>query len=294
MTSTNRALRCLVTGTMLLIAIASTPGVDLEARFRLSNLEFDRDRVLTDRSLPGDRLDWGVSALVRQPLSDQLSVAFEYDTDQVLRNTVYARLSYVDSFFSVAVGPFFGILNGGGSFLKSGLSTTVTLFAPGIAIATLRSDTSLSGRLVVPGDYIQEQSELSLGFYVPNAIPTFYVRSRRFSYRAADGGENVDRLVAYGLETRMFQKNTPYRITIDFAYQSGARVFGDPATGTQIEHGFGALAVGTAVSADLFDRWSAHVDLQSAIFLFGTGELLGASRGDAFLFRLTTGVAFSL
>ena len=294
MMRTNRALRSYAAATLLLVVIASIPGVDLEARFRLSNLEFDRDRVVTDQSLPGDRLDWAVSALVRQPLSDQLSVAFEFDSDPVLRNVVYARLNYIDSFFSVAVGPFFGLLNGGGSFVKSGLSTTVTLFAPGIAVATLRSDTSLSGRLVVPGDYIQEQSELSLGFYVPNAIPTLYVRSRRFSYRAEGGGENVDQLMAYGLETRVFQKNAPYRLTVDFAYQSGSRVFGDPATGARVEHGFGALVVGTAVTAELFDRWTAHVDLDSAIFLFGTGDLLGASRGDKFLFRITTGIGLSL
>ena len=294
MMRTNRALRSYAAATLLLVVIASIPGVDLEARFRLSNLEFDRDRVVADQSLPGDRLDWAVSALVRQPLSDQLSVAFEFDSDPVLRNVVYARLNYIDSFFSVAVGPFFGLLNGGGSFVKSGLSTTVTLFAPGIAVATLRSDTSLSGRLVVPGDYIQEQSELSLGFYVPNAIPTLYVRSRRFSYRAEGGGENVDQLMAYGLETRVFQKNAPYRLTVDFAYQSGSRVFGDPATGARVEHGFGALVVGTAVTAELFDRWTAHVDLDSAIFLFGTGDLLGASRGDKFLFRITTGIGLSL
>lgn len=275
---------------LLLVAAAQLPALEIKGTFDISNLDFARDRTAVETSLPGSDFLWGVGLSGTQQLNEQTLVTMEYANDPILRNVIYTRLQYTDAFFRVTIGPFFGLFNAPDTLLQSGLSTSVQLFAPGIATVGLRSDTSLSGRLVVAGDYIQERSELSLGFFVPNALPTVYVRSKRYSYKTPDG-ENVDSLTEYGLETVVFQKNIPYRITIDFAYHYAARQFVETATTT---HGYGALVLGTDVEATIADLFTLLLDLETSIYTFGTDFLVGAVRTDTFLFRARIGFSLPL
>jgi hypothetical protein len=276
---------------VLLLALAAAGAAtafEAGASFDIGNLDFARDRDSTATSLPGDRYLWGVSVYGNQQLSDQLAIDLEFRNDPVLRNVGYTLLTYTDRFFSLRLGPFFGLLNSPTTILQSGLSTTVRVFVPGIAVLSLRSDNSLSARLVVAGDYIQEQSELSVGFFVPNAIPTVYARTRRYTWKTATG-EAIDSLSAYGLETDIFQKNIPYRVVLDFAYHANSRTFVEATT---LSHSYGALVLGTDVSVELFDRLTAHLELESSIYMFGRDELVGQSSADRFLFRLSTGASW--
>lgn len=266
------------------------PAIEIGGTFDLSNLDFSRDRESTATGLPGDTYLWGITAFGEQQLSDQLALELRYTNDPVLRNLGYTLLTYTDQFFSLRIGPFFGLFNSSDTILQSGLSTTVELFVPGIATFTLRSDNSLSGRLVVSGDYIQEQSELSVGFFAPNVLPTLYARTKRYTYKT-DLGENIDSFAAYGLETDIFQKNIPYRIVLDFGYQSAGRTFVEAATVTQT---YGAIVLGLEAAVTLFDAFTLTTNLQSSIYVFGTDDLVGQSSADQFLFRLSTGLSYQL
>lgn len=284
-----RPVRLVATIVLLVTVSGALSAFELGAYFDLSNLDFARDRPVSATTLPGDSYLWGIAVTGDQELSDELRLALSFRSDPVLRNVGYTLLTYTDRFFSLRLGPFFGILNSPNTILQSGLSTTVELFVPGIAVLTLRSDNSLSGRLVVTGDYIQEQSELSVGFFVPNAIPRVYVRTKRYTWKT-DAGEAVDSFSAYGLETDIFQKNIPYRVVLDFSYQDTTRSFVEATTTT---HRFGALVVGTEVSIELFDRLTLTADLESNVYAFGRDALVGQTVADRFLFRLRTGLSYS-
>ncbi len=277
---------------LFLFLFASLPlaALELGATFDLSNLEFDNDRPVTATSLPGDSYLWGLSMTGAENLNADTTVELVYQNDPVLRQIVYTRLQYTDQFFRISVGPFFGLLNAPDTLLQSGLSTTVELFAPGLARIGLRSDTSLSGRLVVAGDYIQERSELSVGFYVPNALPTLYIRSKRYTYKTSTG-ENVDSLTAYGLETDVFQKNIPYHVTLDFAFQSRSLAF---VAGSTTTHAYGAIVLGTDIRAQVTESLSVHLDLESSIYTFGTEFLVGTVNTESFLFRARLGASVIL
>jgi len=272
----------------LFIYLAPVSAFEIGAYFELSNLDFARDRASSATGLPGDAYLWGIRAVGSEELSDQLSLNLEFSSDPILRNIGYTLLTYDDQFFSIRLGPFFGILNAPSTILQSGLSTTVRLFVPGITVLTLRSDNSLSGRLVVTGDYIQEQSELSVGFFVPNAIPTAYVRSKRFTWKT-DDGETVDSFTAYGLETDIFQKNIPFRVVHDFSYHDLSRSF---IAATTTTHSYGALVLGTDISVELFERFTIDTALESSIYTFGRDDLIGEISADTFLFRMSTGVSY--
>ncbi|MFW6312755.1 MAG: hypothetical protein ACOC2N_02605 [Spirochaetota bacterium] len=279
--------RILAIALLFLVILAPVSALEIGTYFELSNLDFGRNRASTATNLPGDAYLWGIRAVGSERLADQLSLNLEFASDPILRNIGYTLLTYDDEFFSIRLGPFFGILNAPATILQSGLSTTVTLFVPGIAVFSLRSDDSLGGRLVVVGDYFQEQSELSVGFFVPNAIPTVYVRSKRYTSKTTEG-EMVETFTAFGLETDIFQKNIPYRAALDFAYQGVSRSFVAADTST---HSYGALVLGTDASVD-FERFTISAELETSIYTFGRDDLIGEVSADRFLFRLSTGVSY--
>ena len=283
-----RRLLCGLAAAVLLTHAAW--AIEVEATFDLGNLDFSRTRAETDTSLPGDVYIWGIHARARQPLAPQLALDFEWAADPILRNVVHARLEYTDRFFAVRFGPFFGAANSPGNILQSGLSTELEFYVPGVIVVSLRSDTSLSARLVVPGDYIQEMSAVSVGFYAQNALPTLYAENRRYTSRTA-GGELVDSVTAYGLRSPIFQKNAPYRIELDFSYQAAAKTFVDP---TPTTHAYGALVLGTAVEIDLPWRITLLAGMESSMYLFGREALLGSASADRFLFRMSTGARISI
>jgi hypothetical protein len=282
--------RLFLTALLLVTGASLAAAFEVGAYFDLSNLDFSRNRPSTATTLPGDTYVWGVALNGRQQLSDELTLDLSLSSDPVLRNVGYSLLTYRDRFFSLRLGPYFGILNSPSTILQSGLSTTVEVYVPGLTFLGLRSDNSLSARLVVPGDYIQEESELSIGFFLPNVIPTIYVQSKRFTWKT-DAGEAVDALTAYGLEADIFEKNIPYRIVLDLAYHDVSRSF---LEATETTHSYGALVLGSELSAELFERVSLLVDLESSIYMFGRDALLGSVKADEFLFRLRTGISYEL
>ncbi|MFW6213132.1 MAG: hypothetical protein ACOC8L_09545, partial [Spirochaetota bacterium] len=265
-------------------------SLDLSLNVNFSNFDFARDRAVDATSLPPSDLMWSVGASGTQELAEDVFVDFAYRDDPVLRRQFFTRLQYTDEFFRFVFGPFFGLWNAPDTILQSGLSTTVELFVPGLITVALRSDTSLSARLVVPGDYIQEQSELSLGFFVYNAIPRIYLRSKRYTYKTSLG-ERIDSLTEYGLRTDVFQKNIPYQLILDFGYQRGIKTFMEPTT---VTHGFGALTIATEVDASLTDAFTIFASLEGSIYTFGTDFLVGSVNSDQFMFRTTAGARLQL
>jgi hypothetical protein len=278
------------TACLLIIAPSVLLAVDLSLNAQFSNFDFARDRAANETSLPPSELLWSIGASGRQELAEDIFVDFAYRNDPILRRQFFTRLQYTDEFFRFIFGPFFGLWNAPETILQSGLSTTVELFVPGLITVSLRSDTSLSARLVVSGDYIQEQSELSLGFFVYNAIPKVYLRNKRFTYKTSTG-ERIDSLTEYGLRTDVFQKNIPYRVVLDFGYQRGIKTFIEPDT---VTHGYGALAIGTEVDAALSDTFTVFASLESSIYMFGTDFLVGSVNSESFVFRTTAGARVSL
>jgi hypothetical protein len=254
-------------------------------------MDFARARASTETTLPGSPLYlWGIRATARDQLSDDLRLEISYAHDFVLRNTLLTRLAYAGDYFSFVVGPFFGVFNSPTSLIQSGLSTTVEVLVPGILSVRLRSDSSLGGRLVIPGDFVQERNELAVGFYTANVIPTVYTCAKRYTHLTASG-EQTDTQTAYGIRADIFQKNVPYRISLDFAYQDTARRYAEETT---VLHEFGAVVLGLRLSVDIGESVAAVVDLDSSIYTFGREFLLGETSADSFLFRLSTGFELDL
>ncbi len=112
--------------------------------------------------------------------SERMAIRAGFSRDTVLRNLAYAMVYYNLDYLSMGIGTIQGFNNTDGATLKPGLASSVQLTFPGVMFARLQFDTSLGSVLMETGDYTQNRNELSIGFYVPNAICSLTLQSKKF------------------------------------------------------------------------------------------------------------------
>ncbi len=270
----------------LLAAALRSFTLEVGATFRLENLSFARDRPPTDTTYSGTDLYWGGAVYGSHPLSDSFSLEAGVTSDTILRYTTYALFTFQDQILTVSAGPFFGLLNTGATPVKPGISSSLRLMLPGILYAQVRADTSLGGNLSAAGDYLQEQTAISAGFYVPNAICSLCYLRKRFTEKTAAGAV-VDSLTDWSFQTDIFQKNVPYRIQLTFSWQTLSRQF----DGSAARHTLNSLVLGSRVDWSVGEYLTLLADLQSSVYTFGMDDLLGVSNPGpgGYMFRLFTG-----
>ncbi len=275
-----------------LLSRTSTSALDLGVSFRLENLGFRTDRPADLVTFTGEDYLWGLSLFGTHTITENFDFETGFYNDNVLRNISYTLFSFRESFLSLGVGPFFGFFNSMSTVLKSGISTAVSVGIPGIAFLTFRADSTIGGRLIEVGDYIQERNDVSLGFYIPNAICTFGLLSKKFIQKqqteALETLEVVDGLTEYSFRTDVYQKYMPYTVSAKIAYQNITKSYLQDSELTV--HSLNSIVLGTKLEIKLINFISIFADLESSIYTFGLEELVGISNSGSFLFRLNTGV----
>jgi hypothetical protein len=268
-------------------------ALEISGTFRLGNMSFAEDRAEDDVDFAGDQYQWGAELAVTQAISEDLTFSSSIRRELVLRNTVYNMLTYRQSFVRVGVGPFFGLFNSTASILKPGISTSVQLDFPGVAYVLFRSDSSIGGRLVEIGDYTQERSDISAGFYARNVIVSAVLETRRFSQKTGADAETVDTLSIYALQTDIFRKNAPYKVLLSFGYHQLGRAFVHPDE--TLRHIINSVVVGTDVDMYLTPYLTVSLNLESSVYSFGSGELFGISNPGpgGYLFRAYAGASLN-
>jgi hypothetical protein len=275
---------------MLLVPLAPLAALEVSVDYRMGSMAFLTNRLETDVTFPGTQFGWGFDVGVTQALAEGFTFASSVERDLVLRNTVYNTLTYQQSFLRIGVGPFFGLFNSTAAVLKPGISTAVQVEFPGVAFVSFRSDSTIGGRLVEVGDYTQERSDISAGFYVRNVIMSGVLQTRTFSQKTAADVETVDSLSIYAFQTDIFRKNAPYKVLLSFGYHQLARSFIHPTE--TIRQTLNSIVIGTNVDLFLTPYLTALVNLESSVYTFGGDALLGISNPGpgGYLFRASVGV----
>lgn len=275
----------------LMLLIPSVPSFCLDAGVQVwtGNLGFRTDRASTDASFPGADYLLGYSATMTQPIAESFSFEAGFYLDPILRNISYTLFQYDEKVISIGVGPFFGFFNDLTTILKSGISTSVKLELPGIAFIKFRTDSSIGGELIEVGSYLQEKNDVALGFYVRNAICSLNMVQRKFTQKQPTNTV-IDALTEYFFKTEIFRKNVPYRVDLTLGYQTLLKSYvGDAET---VNHVLNSVIIGTAVDFAILDFLTFQADLESNVYTFGQGELVGSS--SAYLFRVRAGVLLNL
>lgn len=282
----NAILVMIVAG--LLPALAS--ALEVEGMFDLSNLDFPGSQSSTATTFDGGTYSWGMSFSGTQQISDSIAVSTGFEIDPILRNISFASVSFKNQYFQVDVGPYFGLFNSTSTFIKTGLSASVSAYLPGIAFLTLDSATSLGGALIDTGDYVQTRSEASIGAYLPNVITSFHISQKSYTSKET-AGNVVDSLTEYALHTDIFEKNVPYNLLLRFAFQMQKKYFD---YSTPVTQSLDTIAIGSRLTIHITDAISYVVDLDASIYTFGLDAFTGVTVADKFLFRGNTGIQINL
>ncbi|PKL23960.1 MAG: hypothetical protein CVV47_11880 [Spirochaetae bacterium HGW-Spirochaetae-3] len=290
----NRARALAVFASAVIAAAASVApaaAFDIEASAYFGNLglPWDGETAMTDAEFPADGWLYGGRAAFVQRLGDGFSLVAEYETDPVLRNIVRGVITYKTGMASISAGPMVGVFNSAGHALKAGIDIGFRLEAPGIAFFSADVESSMGAGLVTAGDYSQEASELSAGWYVYNAICSASLISKRFT-RIIDAGALVDASTDYLFSVDVHKKGTPYRVLTELGYRTMTRTYPDDTI-----DGLGAVILGAEVNADVSPTLTVVAGLDSGVYVFGLEELSG--RGPAsssFLFSASVGFVLHL
>lgn len=280
---------------MLVLPALRAGSLEIGVSFDVGNLGFKPDRVSTDTGYSGTDILWGGSIRFAQTLSENVTMEGGLYRDSVLRNSVEVLFYYNLDYLSIGLGTFNGLFNTTGTVLKPGIFTSMQIGVPGLIFVRLGTSSSLGGQLIEIGDYLQERSDVSLGFYVHNAICSLNLQSKRFIEKQAAALEVTDSLVAYSFETDIYQKNLPYHLILRFTYQSLAKKYND-GSGTPPIHTLSSLILGTELDIDVSRSLSILLNLESSLYTFGQDDLSGVSVPitSGYLFRAYSGFTLDL
>jgi hypothetical protein len=260
-------------------------GIDAWA----GNIGFRTDRASTDTSYPGVDYFWGGSLFAVQPITEDMRFTGGYLMDPILRNVVFGLLTYTQKSLTIGVGPFMGVFNDFGMPLKSGISILLKIELPGILFASLQSDNTIGGNLQLSGDYLQERNDITFGFYVRNAICSLGMNTKKFT-QLIGATRVIDASTSYAFKADIFQKNVPYRIGINLAYQSISKTYIDTVTVSDI---LNTLIAGTKLDILFSESFFMYAGIDANLFSFGQGQLTGGTTA-AFLFSATLGFKVNL
>lgn len=285
----------------ILSSVLPTYGWETGGELVVSSLNFHPDRKPEDTTFSAYYFPIQYSMFVSHRLDENMSFDLAYAKDNILRNILFGNFSYEMDYFSLQVGPFFGLGNSMEVPVKAGILASIEVRSPGQVYVLLRSGRSLnllnifkgnalSGSVSSEGDFIQENNEVRFGVYLRNTILSLFVQSKIFTEYTSSYGTVSDSQTDYGTRTEVFQKNIPFRIILSFFFRNMTRYYEDIASPT--EHTIGSIIFGTRLEYSYNSRWTAYVDLESSIYSFGLNDLIGEYAGTTYLFTLKSGFRY--
>jgi hypothetical protein len=231
------------------------------------NILFDKEREAVETSLSGTDYFYGLSVYGNQQIDENITLHAGIKYDPVLRYTTYTTFEFARDFYQIEVGPFFGVFNSWSPVMKSGISTSIRFDYPGVAFAALRSDSSIAARFTKAGDYMQEHNQISVGYYIPHAICSLNLTTKRYVSQQTETLEVDDSFTEYSFEVDIFQKNVPVRVLLSFAYQNLERIYpGDT-------NSLNSIVFGTDFRIEVTPKVTLLAQIDSNVYSFGkTGD----------------------
>lgn len=294
----------IVLGTILLVlTTVCAMALEIGLEGSVSNLNFDPDRDPAETGFDPHYLPIGFSLYGRHRFDDASGMEVGFVSDRIIKNILYGTFSYSGSYYTLSVGPFLGLFNTSSMIINPGVKASVKLQIPGrlffllesgrtLNLLNIFSGRELSGVVSGTGDYLQEDNNVSFGFYAGSTIVSFLIRSRLYTENTADYGVVTDSLTDYSLITDIFQKNSPFKVMISFTYRSLAKVFEDAIP--KAEHTVGSLVLGTRLDYEIRRDISAYALLESSLYSFGLDDLIGEFGSTNYIFTASAGVRIDL
>lgn len=278
----NRLSACIIVS---ILAIGAASGLEVSSTVSAGNLSFDTAATSSIGDAGGSfqpTWTYGGNLSASEKIGDSISFSAGFDRDSILRNIVFTRVGFDAGFAKLAVGPYFGPFNAEGSVLTSGLSTNLRLEIPGVIFGSFRSDSTIGAGLAAPGDYVQERSEVLVGFWVPNILISARLASQSFTYKNSSDLTTVDERTRYEFVADTFKKNIPYTIRLNVGYENLKRSYVGATAATSYVDELGAAIIGLETAMQFSDFVRVALGAEGALYAWGIGELGSPATSAAF------------
>lgn len=278
----------------LAAALAATlPAVDLGGRFVMTNMGFPWTQyapVPSGSFFPATNFVYGGAASVGQRISDMLTLDTTYALDPLRRSVFQAMVNYDAGVLHIGIGPSFGLFNDLSYPMKAGFASSVRFDIPGVVFLSFRNDSSIGPSLGSIGENSQGFNEISVGWYVKNAICTARMTSESFQVQQTGDLVTSDSSTDYSFLVDVFKKNQPYNIVFSLGYRTVSKEY--LAAGTSLKDSLGFIILGTEVVVRPARFLEIDLGLDSSVYTFGFGNLLsrGPDLSASYLFTAKAGL----
>lgn len=284
-------MRNLVLVVVLVLVLAlPAQATEIETNIYFGNIGFlwSASEPIAGTNFPDTNWNYGASVKYSDQFAENFSFEAVYATDPILRHMVKGLLAYQTGILTIRGGPILGVLNSLALPIKGGMTVGMSLKLPGIFFAEFLSEASLGAGLYAAGDYIQEAGRLAAGFYVPNAICTASIHTKKYYQAVTADGHRIDASTDYNFNIDVFKKGVPYRLIIDIGYLDLSRTYPD----STIDR-LGSIIIGARVNAAVSSSLSVLVGAEASVFSFGMEQLaLRGPESTALLFQAFVGCTY--
>jgi hypothetical protein len=220
------------------------PALDLKVLGGAANTAFDQER---EEPIGSERFEpalypFGLVS-IDGDYSDMISYHVAYERDPILRNRVLGNIGLNLSIVHLDFGPFLGIYNTKDKIIDMGLSAGIGIELPGIFYVNLKGASTFISTFTLPGDYLEQNGEVKLGFWVPHVLFTLSANSRSFTELDTEDLLTKDELNRFQFAMDIFSKNIPYTICFNTGFQMLKRSY-TPSSGSSATEEFRWAYVG--------------------------------------------------
>ncbi|MEI6875273.1 MAG: hypothetical protein WCL50_09115 [Spirochaetota bacterium] len=135
----------------------------------------------------------------------------------------------------------------------------------------------------------QTRSDISIGFYTPNAIVSAILSGKRFSQTDAAKKLINDDLTKYALVVDIYKKNVPYQLSTTLGYQLRSKFF----ESSGLTDSIGSAILGLKFSFEAISGLTFYGEFTNAVFSFGMDNLKGKSPASSdILFEARLGMTW--
>jgi hypothetical protein len=283
-----------------LFAIALAAGlaanlfaVDLGGDFVMTNMGFpwpQTQAVPAGTSFPATNFTYGGAASVSQQISDMLSLDTTYALDPLRRSVFQAMVNYDTGVLHIGIGPSFGLFDNLDYPMKAGFASSVRFEIPGAVFLSFRNDSSIGPSLGSIGENSQGFNQISVGWYVKNAICTARMTSEYFQVQQTSDLVTSDSSTDYSFMVDIFKKNQPYNIMLSMGYRTVSKEY--VAAGASVKDSLGFIILGTEIVLRPVRFLEFDLGLDSSVYTFGFDGLLsrGPDLSTSYLFKAKAGL----
>ncbi|MBN1518934.1 MAG: hypothetical protein JW923_02470 [Spirochaetales bacterium] len=284
--------RGLALAAVFAICAGQALALDLDVGLALGNmsLPWGFESHIPDPAYPSNLFTYNVEAHLIESFSDSFSLETSFIMDPIVHSILRSVVSYESGYITVSAGPLLGLFNTIKTPVKAGISAGLRFDLPGIVFLGANVDSSLGATISAEGDYSQEMARLSLGWYGHNVIYTASILTRRFLWGGTSGDLYTDMSNTYSFSLDMFNKTSPYHLTVTLGYEDLSRTYPDAFVDK-----LGFIILGARLDAQLSRTFGLRAEMLASPYAFGMEGLVGRGPAPtALMFRSFLGIVLKL